>query len=30
MDKISTSSTIIAGDFNAKIRKRNGSEHCIG
>ena len=29
MDKISTSITIIAGDFNAKIGKRNGSENCI-
>ena len=28
MDKISTSSTIIAGDFNTKIKKRNGSENC--
>ena len=29
MDKI-TSSTTIAGDFNAKIKKWNGSENCIG
>ena len=28
MDKISASSTIIAGDFNTKIKKRNGSENC--
>ena len=26
MDKISTTMTIIAGDFNAKIGKRDGSE----
>ena len=30
MDKISISSTIIAEDFNAKIRKRNGAGNCIG
>ena len=30
MDKISTSITIIAGNFKAKIGKRNGSENCIG
>ena len=30
MDKISISSTITAGDFNAKIGKKNGSEKCIG
>ena len=30
MDKISTSSTTIAGDFDAKIKKWNGSENCIG
>ena len=29
MDKISTSSTTIAEDFNAKVGKRNGSENCI-
>ena len=29
MDKI-TSSTTVAGDFNAKINKWNGSENCIG
>ena len=30
MDKISISSTIIAEDFNAKIRKGNGPGNCIG
>ena len=29
IDKISTSITIIAGYFNAKIGKRNGSQNCI-
>ena len=27
---MSTSSTTIAGDFNVKINKKNGSENCIG
>ena len=30
MDKISTSSTIIARDFNTKIGERTGSENYIG
>ena len=29
-DKMSTSSTTIAGDFNVKISIKNGSENCIG
>ena len=30
MDKLSTSVTIIAGDFNAKVGKRIGNENCLG
>ena len=30
IDKISIMMTINAGDFNAKIEKRNGSERCMG